>query len=243
MQVAPGIHRLSAGVVNFYLLEEGGRVLVVDAGAPKDWNTLLQGIQTIGRTLADVEAVLLTHAHSDHTGFAERARREAGTKVLVHEADEAVARGAKAPKNDGSVTSYLLKPAFYRTTASLLRRGAGRIVPIKEVATFGDGAVLDLPGSPKVILAPGHTPGSAVLLVESHRAAFTGDALVTWNALTGRSGPQVMPAGLNRDTPQALRSLDVLTGLSADVLLPGHGDPWTDGAEEAVRLARQAGRS
>ena len=116
-------------------------------------------------------------------------------------------------------------------------------MPIKEVATFGDGALLDLPGSPKVILAPGHTPGSAVLLVESHRAAFTGDALVTWNALTGRSGPQVMPAGLNRDTPQALRSLDVLTGLSADVLLPGHGDPWTDGAEEAVRLARQAGRS
>jgi glyoxylase-like metal-dependent hydrolase (beta-lactamase superfamily II) len=243
MQVAPGIHRLSAGVVNFYLLEEGGRVLVVDAGAPKDWNTLLQGIQAMGRTLADVEAILLTHAHSDHTGFAERARREAGTKVLVHEADAAVARGAKPPKNDGSVTSYLLKPAFYRTTASLLRRGAGRIVPIKEVATFGAGAVLDLPGSPKVVLAPGHTPGSAVLLVESHRAAFTGDALVTWNALTGRSGPQVMPAGLNRDTPQALRSLDVLTTLSAEVLLPGHGDPWTDGAEEAVRLARQAGRS
>jgi glyoxylase-like metal-dependent hydrolase (beta-lactamase superfamily II) len=243
MEVAPGIHRLSAGVVNFYLLDEGGRLAVIDAGTPKAWNVLLRGIQTIGRTLADVEAILLTHAHSDHTGFAERARSEAGSRILVHEADADVARGAKPPKNDGSAASYLLKPAFYRTTASLLRRGAGRIVPIKEVATFGDGAVLDLPGSPRVVLAPGHTPGSAVLVVESHRAAFTGDALVTWNALTGRSGPQIMPAALNRDTPQALRSLDVLTGLPAEVLLPGHGDPWTAGAEEAVRLARQAGRS
>jgi glyoxylase-like metal-dependent hydrolase (beta-lactamase superfamily II) len=243
MQVAPGIHRLTAGVVNFYLLEEGGRLLVIDAGTPKDWNVLLQGIQATGRTLADVEAILLTHAHSDHTGFAERGRRESGTRILVHEADAAVARGAKQPKNDGSITAYLLKPAFYRTTASLLRRGGGRIVPIQEVATFGDGAVLDLPGSPKVVLAPGHTPGSAVLVVESHRAAFTGDALVTWNALTGRSGPQVMPAGLNRDTPEALRSLDLLSELPVEVLLPGHGDPWNGGAEEAVRLAQMAGRS
>jgi glyoxylase-like metal-dependent hydrolase (beta-lactamase superfamily II) len=52
-----------------------------------------------------------------------------------------------------------------------------------------------------------------------------------------------MPSGLNRDTPQALRSLDVLDGIPADVLLPGHGEPWTAGAAEAARLARVAGTS
>jgi glyoxylase-like metal-dependent hydrolase (beta-lactamase superfamily II) len=52
-----------------------------------------------------------------------------------------------------------------------------------------------------------------------------------------------MPSGLNRDTPQALRSLDVLEGVPADVLLPGHGEPWTEGAAEAARLARVAGPS
>jgi hypothetical protein len=31
--------------------------------------------------------------------------------------------------------------------------------------------------------------------------------------------------------------------LPADVLLPGHGEPWTGGAAEAVRLARAAGPS
>jgi hypothetical protein len=61
--------------------------------------------------------------------------------------------------------------------------------------------------------------------------------------LTGRVGPQIMPSGLNSDTPQALRSLAALDGIPADVLLPGHGEPWTEGAAEAVRLARAAGPS
>lgn len=52
-----------------------------------------------------------------------------------------------------------------------------------------------------------------------------------------------MPSGLNEDTPEALRSLDRLGGMRADVLLPGHGDPWTGGVAEAVAAAKIAGRS
>ncbi len=33
-QVAPAISRLSGGVTNFYLIEEGGMLTVVDAGTP-----------------------------------------------------------------------------------------------------------------------------------------------------------------------------------------------------------------
>ncbi len=69
----------------------------------------------------------------------------------------------------------------------------------------------------------------------------TGDVLATENALTGRIGPQIMPSGLNEDTDQALASLDALLGIDA-ALLPGHGDPWTEGVAEAVRLAKAAGR-
>ena len=72
---------------------------------------------------------------------------------------------------------------------------------------------------------------------------LSGDVLVTRNPLTGRVGPQIMPSGLNRDTPQALRSLGILDGIPAVVLLPGHGEPWTEGAAEAARLARVAGPS
>jgi glyoxylase-like metal-dependent hydrolase (beta-lactamase superfamily II) len=243
MQVQEDIHRLTGGIVNFYLIEEGGKLVLVDAGAPGDWDLLVKTLASLGRGLGDLDAVLLTHAHADHIGVAERARTSAQATVWVHQADAALAKGEKPGRNDGRATSYLLRGAFYRTLFSLARRGATRIVPVKEVSTFADGETLDLPGRPRVVHAPGHTPGSAALLLERQRVLLTGDALATWNPLTGRPGPQVMPSGLNRDTPQAIRSLDVLDGLPAEVLLPGHGEPWSGGTAEAVRQARAAGPS
>lgn len=65
----------------------------------------------------------------------------------------------------------------------------------------------------------------------------------TRNPLTGRTGSQIAPDGLNRDSEQALASLDALATVRADLLLPGHGEPWTEGVQEAVRLAKVAGRS
>ena len=67
--------------------------------------------------------------------------------------------------------------------------------------------------------------------------------MVLHNPLTGRKGPQIMPSALNVDTAQALASLDVIGALPADLLLPGHGDPWTGGAAEAARAAKAAGPS
>jgi len=93
------------------------------------------------------------------------------------------------------------------------------------------------------IHAPGHTPGSAAILFESRRALLTGDVMATENPLTGKPGPQIMPSGLNMDTAQALASLDALRGIDPEVLLPGHGDPWTQGVAEAVQQAKAAGPS
>jgi glyoxylase-like metal-dependent hydrolase (beta-lactamase superfamily II) len=242
-QVTEGVHRLTQGVVNFYLIEEGGRLLLVDAGAPGDWDVLVEAVAALGRRLDDLEAVLLTHAHADHIGTAERARATAGARVWVHQADEAMARSGKATRTDGKVRTYLLRAEFYRTLFSLARRGATRIVPVRELATFADGETLELPGRPRAVHAPGHSPGSAALLLEGHRVLLAGDVLATRNPLTGRDGPQIMPSGLNSDTPQALRSLAALDGIRADLLLPGHGEPWTGGMTEALRRARAAGPS
>ena len=109
MEVAQGIHRLTQGVSNFYLIEDGGKVLLVDAGAPRDWDLLVGAVSSLGRALDDLEAVLLTHAHSDHTGFAERARTSANARVWVHQADAEVARGGKAGKNDGRASAVFVK--------------------------------------------------------------------------------------------------------------------------------------
>lgn len=243
MEVAEGIHRLTQGVANFYLIEEGGKLVLVDAGAPRDWDLLVRTVAALGRALDDLDAVLLTHAHSDHVGFAERARATAHARAWIHQADAAVAKGAKPGKNDGNVTSYLLRPEFYRSAFSLARRGGSRIIPVREVSTFGEGETLDVPGRPRVIHGPGHTPGCCALLLEGRRVLLAGDVVAMRNPLTGRVGPQVMPSAFNRDTPQALRSLDVLDAIPADLLLPGHGKPWIGSPAEAARMARKAGRS
>lgn len=124
-----------------------------------------------------------------------------------------------------------------------MRRKGLKILPIHEVSTFNDGETLEVPGRPRVVHVPGHTDGSCAIWLEGQHALITGDALATRNPLTGRTGPQIAPDGLNRDSSLAMRSLDALASLAADLVLPGHGEPWTDGIAEAVRLAKLAGRS
>ena len=78
VEIAPGIRRLGKGLVNVYLLEEAGEVTIIDAGAPGYWKDVHAELGAMGRTPDDVRALLLTHAHADHVGFAERIRRERG---------------------------------------------------------------------------------------------------------------------------------------------------------------------
>jgi hypothetical protein len=60
---------------------------------PGHYNDIDRELAAMGRTAADVRALVLTHGHSDHIGFAERLRRERAVPVSVHEADAALARG------------------------------------------------------------------------------------------------------------------------------------------------------
>jgi glyoxylase-like metal-dependent hydrolase (beta-lactamase superfamily II) len=120
-----------------------------------------------------------------------------------------------------------------------VRKGAFRTKTLGEVATYGDGATLDVPGSPRVVLVPGHTPGSAALHVPSHDALFVGDAMATYAVTNGSTGPMIAP--FSADPQLAVASLDRLDGVEAGWLLPGHGAPWTGGVAEAVRRIRAAG--
>src|SRR5437868_12141934 len=101
VEIAPGIRRLGPGLVNAYLIEEQGGVTIVDAGAPGYWNALPAELAAMGRTLDDVRAVLLTHAHLDHIGFAERIRKERGVAVHVHSDDVPLTRKPQTPKWEG----------------------------------------------------------------------------------------------------------------------------------------------
>jgi glyoxylase-like metal-dependent hydrolase (beta-lactamase superfamily II) len=233
VEVAPRIHRVGAEIVSSYLVEDGGEVVLVDAGAPADWAMLPNELAAMGRSLDDVRAVLLTHAHEDHIGFAERAR-QAGIPAHVHEADAALARGEE--KNQRSVSGPYRPVPLIAFLLYYARRGLLRVPRIREVVTFGDGATLDLPGAPQVVHVPGHTLGSAALLFPHHDALFSGDAINTYAFTSGRTGPQLSP--LNRDRAQALESLKRVEDLPATHVLPGHGATWHQGVKTAVIAVR-----
>jgi glyoxylase-like metal-dependent hydrolase (beta-lactamase superfamily II) len=235
--------RQTNGVSNFYLVEEAGKVTLVDAGTPADWPRMLAALQRIGLGLDAVDCILLTHAHSDHTGFAEQARSEAGAAIWVHESDRGAAQGDAAQTHEAGIGRYLLRLETYRTIIGLARNRGVRLVPIAELRTFADDEVVDVPGKPRVVHNPGHTDGSCSIHFDRAGWLMTGDALVELNPLTGRRGAQVMPAALNYDSQQALDSLARLEATGARVVLPGHGNPLRDGAAAAVAAARAAGPS
>jgi len=238
-EVAERVHRLGDRYVNWYVIEDGGRLTVLDAGFPAHWPQLPALLDTIGKTLADIDAVLLTHTHADHLGSAERVRREAGARVLVHEAEAADARGHGRSPSPLGVAAALVRPFFLRYIVHIVRAGGLKIETIADVASFGDGDRLDVPGAPRVIHAPGHTPGTCVLHVEGRDALFSGDALVTLDTATGYVGPSLLTPPFVEKLDGALESLARVEATGAGTVLPGHGEPWRDGVAAAVAQARR----
>lgn len=239
MELAAGLHRVGSDLVACHLVEGDGGLTLVDAGMPGNYRDLQAELERLGRSLGDIRGVILTHGDPDHTGFAERLRRETGVAVYVHEADAARARGeAKKQIKWGKVR---IGPLL-RFMAYGLRRGGLSASPVSEVVGVTDGQLLDLPGSPRIIHLPGHTPGSAAVWFESVGALMVGDALTTGHVLTGEQGPR--PAPFTLDPDGALASLERIESLPAEWLLPGHGAPWRGNVGEAVeQVRREAARS
>ena len=242
-QVAPGIYRVeSHGVVNWYLVEDAGRLAAIDAGLPPDWDAFTRVARSLGRAPEDLDAVVLTHAHVDHTGFAEQARTEAGATVYLPSGDQELAahqlRGMKPERNP---VPYLLRHSDARSLyAAIVRSGALRSPPIREFETYSDGETLEaVPGKPVAVATPGHTNGHTALMLGD--VLFSGDALVTRDPYTGSTGPRLIALAATTDAEGARASLDRIAATGAETLLPGHGEPWTGGADEAARLAREAG--
>jgi glyoxylase-like metal-dependent hydrolase (beta-lactamase superfamily II) len=239
--VAEGVHRVADAFTNWFLVEDAGRVTVVDAGVPSSWELLQDVLPRLGRSLGDIEAIVLTHAHFDHVGFAERARRHLGVPVYVHENDVPLTAHPWRYDHERHRSAYLAtKPRALPIVATFLRHRAFWPAPVREVVRYEDG-VLPVPGAPRVVFTPGHTHGHCALHLPDRDAVIAGDALVTLDPYTGRRGPRLVARAATVDSERNLRSLDALAATGARTVLVGHGEPWTGGVEAAVAQARAAG--
>ena len=199
------------------------------------WPQLTRALADLGRKLEEVEAVVLTHAHADHVGFAHQVKANSDATLWVHERDAQPGLRRYPPMR------LYLRPTAWPLLAHGLRNGLLATPDPAEVRTFTDGEVLEVPGRPRVRHLPGHTRGNCALHLPDANLVFSGDALVTYDPYRRRRGPRLLLKGVNEDNDQARASLDQLAGLNAQVLLPGHGEPWRDGVAAAVAAARAHG--
>ncbi|HOW62472.1 MAG TPA: MBL fold metallo-hydrolase [Candidatus Contendobacter sp.] len=178
-----------------YLIQFDDHAALVDAGAGHGQKRLLGYLATVGVRPEQIEYLLLTHCHYDHTGGAHDLRDKLGCPVVMHELDaDFLERG----DNEVTAASWYgskLQPC----PVDRRLRGAQETLPL------GGHAITALH-------IPGHSPGSVAYLVESEGQTV----------LFGQDvhGPLDLRLHSNRADYRA--SLERLLALEADILCEGH---------------------
>jgi glyoxylase-like metal-dependent hydrolase (beta-lactamase superfamily II) len=243
-QAADGVWLVTGTDVNWVLVADGDEVTLVDAGEPRDLPRVLSSLERIGRVLGDVSAVVLTHAHPDHIGAAERLRVDRGIPVRLLDTEAPHARGEIIEEaSELQILRIAWRPQVLLWVLRILRAGATRVERLTEVTPFEAGSgPLDVPGRLVPVPTPGHTSGHCAFHLPERGALIVGDALITGHPAGRTSGPQLCPRMFNHDEVAALASLQALARLSADVVLPGHGPVYHGSPASAVERAVAAHR-
>lgn len=213
---------------NVYALEcAGGRIALVDAGwdAPESLADLQRGFAAIGADLADVDSVLVTHAHPDHFGLADHVRRVSHARVAMHAADAARlacfrddAAGESARNLEWLARVGVPKAEVEEFVAwDRSRRHHMLASPPDALLEHHDEA--GLPGRGVIAIhTPGHTEGHLCFLEPSTSTLFSGDHIlprITPNVpLESHSGED--PLGMYLGSLARTRALD------SRLVLPAH---------------------
>ncbi len=234
MTVSNGIHYLGGlSPSAAYVIETSEGLILVDSGLDSDAKVVKSQIAELKLDRRRVRAILLTHAHGDHTAGAESLRTSTGAKVYAGSGDAAVLRAGQ-PLEAFFSTFFMPGQSPHPTTVDVELRGG-------ETIAIGDVLV-------EVIAAPGHTPGSLcyVANVAGIRALFAGDVIMM---LRGDEPPRTeldKPLGTysaylapryRGDASDSLATLRRLRGLPVpDLVLPGH--PRADRIPQSPRLSQ-----
>lgn len=241
-RVADGVFHIRGTEVNWYLLEEGGELTLIDAGYPGDTAKVLASIEAIGRRPGDVRAVLLTHAHVDHMGAINHLHEAHGTPLYMDPVEVPHARRDRLEQAGPlDVVKQAWRPGVLPWSLRISRAGGAKDVRLPHAQPFPVDGPLDLPGRPVPVPTHGHTSGHSAYLIPDAGAVATGDALITGHAVSRTRGPQLIPSWFNHAPTDPLDGLTSLAALDADLVLPGHGEPLRMPLRDAVDAARANG--
>jgi glyoxylase-like metal-dependent hydrolase (beta-lactamase superfamily II) len=222
-EVARGVYRIALRGVSVFLVEANDKLVLIDTGLKNSPPRITEAIYSMGRLPQEVVAIVVTHAHRDHTGGLAEMRRRTGAEVWMHASDAVLVEGALPHRPFG--------PGQNRA-ADVLRRvmnvaPEGRLEPVPVAHEVADGDELPFDGL-RAFHTPGHSVGHlALLLPRDGGVLFVGDALSN----TFRTGLSL----LNEDVEGSRRSLARLATLEFDVACFAHGRPLRHGASAAFR--------
>lgn len=236
MQRIRGDLGLARGMIvsNVWLLEHQGRRLLIDTGHPLERLALRLHLWRAGiRRRGDLQAVILTHRHSDHAGNAAWLRRTFGCAVACHAADADELSGARPPARMARWPSPPVDWLLCRIEDRFPARS-----PVDEA--FQDGA---WEHGLRVVHVPGHTAGSVMLHHEPTGTLFSGDALLTGiPPLRGFERLGLAKAVYSNDVARCHAATRAFLAElpPTRTVCAGHGPAITERVEE--KLLRLAGR-
>jgi glyoxylase-like metal-dependent hydrolase (beta-lactamase superfamily II) len=214
---------------NVYALALPEGIALIDSGLPGTVDQIVAQLEKGGYALSDLRAVVLTHAHGDHTGNAAELAHRSGAQILAHYDEVPYIEGAKSLP----AASLLQRVLIWIGNRVLGGQAFCRVEKVLE-----DGEVIEELGGLQVIHTPGHTPGSICLYKPEGRVLFCGDLLFNGHPLTGRGGLRVSISQFSVDVVQARESVRRLLEVPIEVLCLGHGEPILEGAGRRIREIR-----
>ena len=235
----------AGGPANVYIIEEdGGGLALFDAGigTREGRDALLAGFRAIGRGLGEVRRIFVSHGHIDHYGYARAAQEESGAPVYAHARDHDKLTGRdRTAQRLAQYADYLGRLGAPREALAHVRlhwQDALRMArPIEHVEPLAEGTWLRFARfSAEVLHLPGHTPGLVCLWAPEQGVLFSDDHLlerVSPNPLLDLEG-QREPT--HRALVEYVRSAHRARELPAQLIAPGHGEPFTGHVDLIDRL-------
>ncbi|MFC4243183.1 MBL fold metallo-hydrolase [Gryllotalpicola reticulitermitis] len=207
--------------LSYVLLDTAGGVHLIDPGVDTsaNWKRLETLLASLGRELADIRTVVVTHLHFDHLGIGARVRAATGAQVVLHRLEQAAIDGEFGGADRERFERWGV-PAARRGELDRVTQERFSKAQITADRLVEDGDVLEFPGIRlHVIWTPGHTYGSICLRHEEGKLVFTGDhVLPLLNPGLGLGGPT--PSNPISDY---LDALDRVARFDDHQVCPGHG--------------------
>jgi glyoxylase-like metal-dependent hydrolase (beta-lactamase superfamily II) len=223
------------GPVNVYLAE-GEPLTLVDAGPRYDpaREALEEALAGRGYRVADLERIVITHAHADHCGLVAGLVRASGAQVLSHAVSIPKLSKDANPQQlafYAEVMRWSGVPVKRMVGLSMMRHGVERYdEPVVPDSTLSDGDVLQLGGEDwQVLYTPGHASDLICLYQPQRRLLISSDHLLRDIS----SNPVIEPSAPGEvERPRRLvtyiAQLRRVAELDVALALPGHGPPITD---------------